>query len=164
MNPAKEKIITEIFEAFKNVTLEDGVGLLESEIIDDYGSDTQRKNARNQDEKSDWQKLVNSETLLKSYGSGGLSFFDDKGLRFHLPAYLLTVIQHPSADIGESLIFHLTDLSDYTLERLKILNQKQKTAILHFLKYVIKELETEYAYDLANLQNSIDQYWSKVDS
>lgn len=96
MNSAKEKIIKEIFEAFKNVTLEGGVGLLESEIIDDYGSDTQRKNARNQDEKLDWQKLVNSE--------------------------------------------------------------------IHFLKYVIKELETEYAYDLVNLQNSIDQYWSKADS
>jgi hypothetical protein len=136
-DPATEKkLISRLFEAFKGVQLEGGVSLHQTIYIDNYGDITKAEAlAIEKDETKDWKKLINSPQLLKVSGIGGISFFDAKGLRFHLPAYLCTAFEHPHADITGSLLFTLTCKSEYNDKRLSILNPIQKKCIGMVLQY-----------------------------
>jgi hypothetical protein len=142
----EQKLISLIFEAFKGVQLEDGVSLHKTIYIDNFGDITKAEAlAIEKDETKDWKKLINSPQLLEVTGIGGLSFFDAKGLRFHLPAYLCTAFEHPHADITESLLFTLTYKSEYTDKRLSILNPIQKKCIGTVLQY-FRTLDAFYTY------------------
>ena len=124
-----------ICEAFKDVYLEDGVSLHQTIVIDNYGSNAEMVEARLKDEKKDWQKLISKPELLNIHGIGGLSFFDAKGLRFHLPAYLSSVVINPDLEISDSLIFTLTHKSEYNDNRLSLLNPQMKHCIGVILSY-----------------------------
>ena len=159
-------LFTKIKEAFKNVELGNGVGLLETEVIDDYGTNAERQKARAKDEKYNWTKLIDNEYLKLFFGYGGLSFFDAEGLRFHLPAYMCTTLQNPELDITESLIHCLTNLEKFNRERFQLLNHQQKAVICEFLQYVLENnswntdvWETEF--DKPLIKTAIEDYWSK---
>ena len=124
-----------IREAFTDVYLEDGVSLHQTVVIDNYGSNAEMVQARLKDEKMDWQKLISKPELLNINGIGGLSFYDAKGLRFHLPAYLSSVVINPDLNISESLIFTLTHKSEYNDKRLSLLNPQMKHCISVILSY-----------------------------
>ena len=79
-----QKLLALIREAFTDVYLEDGVSLHQTVVIDNYGSNAEMVQARLKDEKMDWQKLISKPELLNINGIGGLSFYDAKGLRFHV--------------------------------------------------------------------------------
>jgi hypothetical protein len=139
-DPVKEQqLMALVFEAFDGVQLEGGVSLHKTIYEDNYGDITKAVAlAIEKDETKDWKKLINSPQLLKVVGIGGISFFDAKGLRFHLPAYLCTAFEHPYADITASLLFTLTHKSDYNDKRLSLLNPLQKKCIGEILLYFRK--------------------------
>ncbi|TDG36426.1 hypothetical protein EZJ43_07865 [Pedobacter changchengzhani] len=82
----KEDLVTQIQLAFADVKLEDGIGLWQAQGIDDYASEEEIVTLRAKDEKDNW-KLLPYEDL--SYCESSLSFFDAKGMRFHLPKFLI---------------------------------------------------------------------------
>lgn len=127
----KGMVIYQITNAFSNVKLGDGIGLWEAQAIDDYESKEEQKKARLKDEKEDWKKIP-IKTLIRCDSS--LSFFDADGMRFHLPAYILSSMNDSSMIVP---IFHLTYLSSYSKEQLSSLNNKQRKAIRTYLKWCL---------------------------
>ena len=86
-----DALIKIIRYAFLDVKLEEGIGLLQAQGIDDYESEDKCQKLRAQDELNDWGN-ISSEKLNKCYSS--LSFFDSKGMKFHLPAYMIADIKN----------------------------------------------------------------------
>ena len=74
----KQKLIQEIYKSFKDVKLEDGVGLWEGQGLDDYCTVEECKKLRERDEKDDWSRISVLD-LVKC--SSSLCFFDAKGMR-----------------------------------------------------------------------------------
>jgi len=160
----QRQLLESIEAAFANVQLGEGVSLHETEVLDMYGSDEERLAARSRDEQHDWRRLIHSPDLIEVCGIGGLSFYDPEGLRFHLPAYLSRVVTNPLEDqassVFESLIFTLTSLSDYQLERLSILNADQRHCCGDVLEYVRDVWAAEWDYDGTEINSAVKQYWS----
>ncbi len=164
MHDRRQQLLDHIGRAFAGVELGDGVSLHETQVIDAYGSDDECEAARAPDEKVDWRKLVADPDFPRICGSyGGMSFFDAAGLRFHLPACLSLAVTDPEGtnidvnDILGSLEFHLTDLSEYTLERLAILDPAQRACVREVLVY----LRDAGGIDGDQVDEAIAGYWSR---
>lgn len=84
--PGLQRAIDQIRESFRGVQLENGVGLLEANGLDDYADESELARLRNLDERTNWESL--KPELLSKYHSAPM-FFDSKGFHFHLPAYLI---------------------------------------------------------------------------
>ena len=84
--PRLDPLIREITEAFEEVHLGDGIGLLEADGLDDYASDAERVELRLRDEKTDWQR-IDPKMLNRYYVAP--TYFDSRGFVFHLPAFLI---------------------------------------------------------------------------
>ncbi|MEM9567181.1 MAG: DUF6714 family protein [Cyanobacteria bacterium P01_E01_bin.34] len=145
-----EELKTTIANAFKGVTLGDGIGLWEAQAIDDYETYVVRAEKRRGDQKFDWQEISHDE-LRRCYSS--LCFFDADGMRFHLPAFLLAEID------GEfdQLVFHLTDLDDYKREKLMSLNDSQKSAVVEFLEWCLES--DRYEYEHHSITATLKNFW-----
>lgn len=144
----------EIRDAFHGVRLGEGIGLWEGQAIDDYASDAERKKARDRDEKRQWQKLSATD-LNDCYSS--LSFFDADGMRFHLPAYMLLVI-----DGNENtglMIYSLIRIDDFAISKLSTLNQTQRACISHFLRWCMRQ--PIYEHDTELIQEALTDYWDR---
>ncbi|HMQ62540.1 MAG TPA: hypothetical protein PKE06_17815 [Flavilitoribacter sp.] len=152
-DPEKVKqLLSLISEAFSGVHLEDGVSLHKTIYLDNYGDISEEvARAIENDERHDWQKLVHDPEFLNVHGIGGISFFDAKGLRFHLPAYLTVAITHPVEEVTDSLLFTLTAKSDYNVNRLEILDASMKACIAEVLGYL--RTLPEFEFD-----------WKKIDA
>lgn len=163
----KEYVLQLIYEAFDQVTLEDGVSLHETIRIDDYGYTNETLESQiKADERNNWKKLIDDPDLAKIHGNGGLSFYDAKGLRFHLPAYLCLMIKNPGediADICDSLMFTLTHLEAYNRERFSILTPVQRKAVKVFLTYIRYNTGVStYEPGSKEIERAIREYWSSL--
>src|SRR5688572_15704193 len=132
MSDNAQLVIERIERAFLGVRLDDGVSLREADVIDNYGSEAERKKARDQDELEDWQRIP--EDLI-SHHYWCLSFFDAKGMRFHLPAYMRFALRHYKDSASASI-----DSTIYTLgyddDRYSLLTPPQRVAVRQFLKFM----------------------------
>lgn len=160
MDERRQRLLAAIDGAFCGVELGDGVSLHETVVIDGYGGFEKQQAARIPDEKKDWRKLIGDPELVRINGVGGLSFFDTAGLRFHLPAYLsLAVIDFDRQDareVLESLMFHLTNLSDYNLSRFSVLDNTQRQCVRDVLSF----LRDEYELEDVELDQAIAGFWA----
>lgn len=155
-----------IYAAFKGVILEDGIGLWEGQGLDDYATPQECYQLRTKDEKHDWSKI----TLEDMYRcSSSLSFFDAKGIRFHLPQFLLFALdvfeieEDKLYDDGKleacscpEVEFHLTSfmnyledksehgkqMLEYHTKRFSLLNMAQINCVIAFLEFRIEELKS----------------------
>ena len=142
------ELINEIQKVFKDVTLEDGIGLWQAQAIDDYEVGISGANARKKDEKLNWQHI--DKEHLNSCGSS-FSFFDPKGMKFHIPAYLILELKDES-DV--EVIYHLTN-SDYKL--FSLLNDDQKNVIKKLLYFIIDD--PNYEFEKPDIENSLMVFW-----
>src|SRR4051794_10279467 len=74
-----DTLIDEINAAFADVRLENGIGLRESNGIDDYAGPDELKRLRALDEKDDWRKI---SVQLLNFCNAASSFLDAKGVHF----------------------------------------------------------------------------------
>lgn len=149
------KIEQLIRDAFAGVTLEDGVGLLQGQAIDDYAGAEAQAAARSEDEKHDWTRIP--AHLLNSAHSS-LSFFDPKGMRFHLPAYLIADIK---GELHQDIVFHLTFVGHDGLSRFSLLNQKQRAAVRQYLLHHLAAIpEPNREFEKPMIDEAIINYWS----
>lgn len=153
MTLSKDNLISLITEAFKGVKLEDGIGLSEAEAMDNYANDKERSKCRENDEKNYWS-AISSEELNRNNCS--LSYFDAKGMRFHLPAFMLAEINR---EYRFNLLFTFTNRSEHTRKQFSLLNVQQRETVKLFLEY-ISELP-DYKFDKEEICEAINNYWSK---
>lgn len=153
----KEELVQSIYDVFKDVKLEDGIGVLEADKIDQhYKRDSPEcMKAYHEDEREDWTKLLS--TFFQDW-----AFMDDKGIRFHLPCFLLQDIDKKAPGDNPLISILTNSTSDFIVDKLSILNITQKAIVLNFLNYKIEECITEnndrdfIMYQ--NAKNNFEQY------
>ena len=150
MLPAELRRTIEL--AFADVTLGDGVGLWEAQAIDNYEGADERLRARNQDQKLDWKKITDAD-LIRCHIS--LSFFDENGMRFHLPAFML------SEEFQESmytfLLSYLIDMNDLVLSLFSSLTMGQRAAVRKYLIWCSNQKLYEDRKE--EIEISLKEYW-----
>jgi hypothetical protein len=139
--------------AFDGVKLEDGVGLTEGLEIDAYSSKEACAVARTSDEKNDWAAIP---CQLLDGAATSLSYFDAKGMRFHLPAYLIADLQgHLTQDIR----FHLVNNGRH--DRFSLLSAEQRSAVRKYLELQLELLPgPNLQFEQSAIRDSIINIWS----
>ena len=160
MEQTKDELISSIEAAFSGVKLGSGVSWREADVIDDYGSRSEREAARAQDEKEDWTKIP-FDLIGDLRYQAVLSFMDDEGLKFHLPAcliYFLKESNESDSAIIDSTLFTLMD--ERRIKNLKpLLDQAQQSCIINFLKWA-NDQEPHNSFIKKRLVKAIKEYWS----
>lgn len=170
----KEQLIQDINEAFQGVKLEDGIGLWEGQGLDDYATNEECRKLREQDEKDDWHKI----SLIDLYKcSSSLSFFDAKGMRFHLPQFLLfdlDVFEKKQDELyrqGKLEATHCPDIyftltynldSDYSVKRFSALNNEQIQCVIDYFYFKIEEREDYYREFGIKSQKEREDYYNEI--
>jgi Family of unknown function (DUF6714) len=148
----RESVVMEIREAFRGVTLGNGIGLYQAQGIDDYAGEEACEQYREQDEKQDWEQ-ISADDLNRCYSSP--CFFDAEGMRFHLPAFLIAEL---NGKLGVDPAFHLTQLDDYKKSKLVLLSQAQREAVRKFLLFIRDE--QRYAFYRPDVEWALANYWN----
>lgn len=123
-----DELIDLVRRAFADVKLEDGIGLRESDGIDDYAGPEELKRLRTTDEKNDWQKIPAD---LLNYCNAAPSFLDAKGMRFHTPAFIVLEL---NGEFNQDFIGRLID-GAYPTEFPKLLTHDQRAAIIECIRF-----------------------------
>ena len=172
----KLALIEEINIAFDGVSRENGVSLSEAWVIDNYGSDEERAEARKQDTETRWQD-VPDEAIAHSYSC--LGFLDEIGFRYYAPAYIVWFLRYIDIEDSDNPNYYSMSFDTllYALERIveshgsyriykfKLFTTKQAKAVANFLKFD-EERQDEYnaKYDL-DLDNharvALEKYWGQ---
>lgn len=149
---AMKDIQMQIETAFANVRLGDGIGLWEAQGIDDYKSLAERGALREKDEKSNWSN-ISAQDLNDCHSS--LGFFDAQGMRFHLPAFLITDLQ---GKYRFNLAGRLCKMND-ELHQFHLLNKAQREVVKAYLNWAASDPDDELQRDsiFTTLQKG---YWS----
>lgn len=143
----KSALIEEITAAFDGVSRENGVSLTEAWVIDNYGSMEERNDARKQDTEMRWQDVPDEQI---SSGDSCLSFMDEIGFHYYIPAYMVWYLHYMDAPDHESygsgntfdsLEHHLCLNNDLSLRKRSLANfsrftVEQSKAVSHFLQFI----------------------------
>ena len=124
-----DELIDLIRRAFADVEREDGIGLRESDGIDDYAGSEELKRLRATDEKHDWQNIPPD---LLNYCNAAPSFLDAKGMRFHTPAFLVSEL---NGEFNQDFIGRLIDGSYLAAEFPQLLTNDQRDAIIECIRF-----------------------------
>ncbi len=147
-----EIVANRIRAAFAGVKLGPGIGLLQGQGLDDYADDSTLNEYRSQDESDDWTR-IDIEKLNIYFDS--LSYMDEEGMRFHLPAYVLADLQ---GGLFQDLLFHLCFVSKNTQSRFDLLNTEQRDAIREFL--LLRSSDLDYSVQVPMIRKALEQYWA----
>ena len=155
-------LIKQITKAFEGVTRDGGVSLHEARAIDDYEGAQGRAKARKKDTDCRWQD-VPDEWIEYFYDV--FSFFDAKGFRYYLPAYMIWLLKNYRSSQSNSVDCTIYALSVYEgvddpYNRFRLLNAEQSKAVCSFLKFM-----ATYCADWVDAQaarRALNQYWGQV--
>ena len=142
-----------IRNAFRGVTLGDGVGLLEGLALDDYATEDIRRTARGRDEMESWESIA-SDHLNACHSS--LCFFDAQGMRFHLPAFLIADLR---GDYGMDLLFNLRYLSEHNGSQFALLNEAQRRVVRQYLQFCRQHPDS--ASECPAIDRALNDYWTE---
>lgn len=137
--------------AFHGVKLGDGIGLWEAQARDEYAPEKVQRSAREGDEKHEWTNIP-ADVLVRCESS--LHFFDADGMRFHLPAFLIAEVDSPS---DFSLVWWVTDSSEYGRSQFASLNREQRNAVAAFLHWCLEQEDDEFEQE--DIRKALDDYW-----
>jgi len=139
-------------EAFSGVTLGDGVGLLQAQGLDDYADEKTCAAYREKDEKHDWRAI--GLDAINRYSSS-LSFVDEEGMRFHLPAFLVAAMDGTYEFDLTYTLAHTAFASD----QFALLTPAQRQVVRGYLQFI--EQEEEHAHDRELIRGAMAGYWAK---
>jgi len=154
-------IIAAIEEAFASVS-RGAVTLHEAEVLDVYGTDAERRDARAQDPEQDWRDVPDPSIEACS---DALPHLDPVSWRFYLPAFMrlgLRRLMDPRGFTIDRAIYALDlgqdpSLFDYNLDRFRTLDSAQALVVRRFLELAARsEL---YCDDLVARQ-ALERHWS----
>jgi hypothetical protein len=153
MTDDEARVAELIRNAFRGVTLGEGVGLMQGQGLDDYEDDDVLMEYRAQDEKQDWTAIPVDKL---NYCHSSLSFFDAEGMRFHLPAFLLSDLA--GTFMTSSVIFHLTYEGDYARQKFSLLSEEQRAAVRAYL--MLRLDDPMYEFDHKRIRTALARDWS----
>jgi hypothetical protein len=163
----KNELITKIRTAFKDIKLEDGIGLWEGQGIDDYADEEEILKLRSKDERNNWDNISYEDI---AYASSSLSFFDAKGMRFCLPKFLIFNLLSDeifkekgfsSPDVIFTLGYNLND--EYQKARFSLFTKQQIETIIHFLEYKLEKIvSTDNEYYYVELNRTLNEWKLKL--
>jgi hypothetical protein len=140
------KLISDIEEAFKDTTRQDGVTLHEAFADDNYLSKEECLEARKLDTDTRWQDVP--DEVIKKIPSP-FTFLDGNGRRYYLPAYMRFGVKYPHHYATEMLIYILCPFtnspgqkSNWTVESLIQnfkFNKQQCRVVFDFLKNICED-------------------------
>ena len=151
MTDEEVRVAALIKNAFRDVTLGNGVGLLQGQGIDDYADKRTLAEFRSRDEKEDWSQIP-VEALTRCHSS--LSFFDAEGMRFHLPAFLIADLE---GTLGQEVTGHLTYLAHGLESRFNLLSSAQRAAVRELL--LLRHAETIFEFERRDIEKALEAYW-----
>jgi hypothetical protein len=155
----KEELIKEIEIAFKDVKLEDGVGIFEADEYDARANELVIQEARKKD-KSWWNEWKYIEDKYIKYYSDVMCFMDSKGIRWVLPAYMIFAIKNFEEgywSIDTTIYAIGRDALGY--DKLDLLTLEQKKVIAKFLQYILSVGEDFIDSDFA--KSALNKEWDK---
>lgn len=145
MTDDEERVASIVRDAFQGVVLGEGVGLWQAQGIDEYADAETLARFRARDEKLDWSAISNAD-LDRCQSS--LSFVDAEGMRFLLPAYLISELQRSVPVI----IFRLMGSKLFVK-----LNDLQRNAVR---EYLLLRLTSPYnGWEM--IESALDEYWAR---
>jgi hypothetical protein len=127
--PRADELIDLIRTAFAGIKLEDGIGLRESNGIDDYAGPEELSRLRATDEKDDWRNIPAD---LLGFCNAAPSFLDAKGMRFHTPAFLVADLK---GEFDQDFIGRLIDGSYIATDFPQLLTDNQREAIIQCIRF-----------------------------
>ncbi|MFM2096780.1 MAG: hypothetical protein RIS70_3904 [Planctomycetota bacterium] len=141
-NPSPQimALIEQIRDAFRDVRLGNGVSLREANVIDDYGTEAERADARRQDELDDWT-AVPDEQIDES--PDALHFLDNEGRHYYLPAFMVFALRYHgkrSSRSPETLLNQLGNV-EKTDELRSLISPRQCDAVVAFLDHMRAEAD-----------------------
>jgi hypothetical protein len=158
---------TEIREAFKGVTRQGGVSWSEAEVIDDYGSEDERAEARAKDTDKDWAELADDEKWDPGPGMGGWSFLDAIGFRYYLPAAMIRALtggEDTFSVFTMDSILHVTAQDTYRLAQTRLLDEPQRRCIARFVRFMLaREAAQGNDFEVKEWQRVYDDHWKYVE-
>jgi hypothetical protein len=152
MTEEQKRVTKLIRDAFRGVTLGDGVGLFQGQGLDEYADPQTVAAYRAQDQKQDWSGIPVAN-LNRCHTS--LSFFDAEGMRFHLPAYLIADLE---GTLYQDIVFYLTHFEIRGFSRFEKLSDLQRHAVREFLLLYLTSPDAEF--DGPMVEKALRQYWT----
>jgi hypothetical protein len=153
ISPARLAVCDVIADAFAGVQLDDGIGLEEARGLDDYADVRALARFRSADERDRWDNIPVEK--LHRYNDT-LGFFDAKGMRFHLPAFM---IAHLRGQISPGPVFHLSQLVDGFTAKFVALSPDQRQAVRSYL-LVLRD-DPIFAWDRPHIISALASYWTE---
>jgi hypothetical protein len=145
-----DELIEQIAAAFAGVTLGDGIGLWESDGIDDYRGADELRALRAKDEKMDWRRIPANDL---SHCNAAPSFLDARGLYFHTPAFMTAELR---GEFKQDFIGRLIYNSLTAPEFRDLLTPDQRHVIIACISFY-GSIE-HYSYDADVISNAILRY------
>ena len=145
-----DELIEQIAAAFAGVTLEDGIGLWESDGIDDYRGPDELRALRAKDEKIDWRRIP-AEHL--NHCNAAPSFLDARGLYFHTPAFMTAELR---GEFQQDFVGRLIYNSFSAPEFQELLTAAQRHAIIACISFYGSI--DHHAIDPTDISNAILRY------
>ena len=129
----EELLLEQIDSAFDGVILEDGIGLMTTELIDMYAPRETCDAIGPCEERTDWRRITPS--MIRACRDA-LVFTDPKGYRFLLPAWLTLDLrgQLETCDAMDYLPLVPENCGDYE-SRAILLNDPQLEAVMNYIEY-----------------------------
>jgi hypothetical protein len=160
MNQEHRSVIeSEIRAAFRGVVLGSGVSLRQAQIKDCYADDVQGgfDQLPPEEPADDWTKVQ-----LRNDNTDCIAHLDAEGLRYYLPALMLSVISdydHSSMRVIGT-IHSLDHRGPYGETRYMLLADRQRAVIAHFLQALprLVQLRSE---DAALVSRSLMGFWQR---
>jgi hypothetical protein len=138
-------LLDEIKRVFGKVQRGSGVTLHETSVIDANGSNEEREQARRKDTDCYWWE-VRDDWIERNVG---LTFFDDAGLRYYLPAYMCYFLRTGKEPWGLEFQLEKHDRID------QLFSVAEKTLIARFLDHV------RYQFEGLAPGETLDPFWRR---
>ena len=154
----REQLISEIKDAFRGVTLEDGVSLNMCKYKDSGGSAKKYLELAKNDERNDWTALLEGDLLTRFQVT--FSFTDGKGFRFYLPAYMIWSLrnfENSDAYIIDGTVSGIN--SEFRKDIKNLLSEQQLAVAEKFLEFAVtherfdSKIASENLEKLRNIKN-----------
>lgn len=143
----RREVIDDIASAFGGVSREDGTTLHEAIALDDSASDEEQRAARRLDVDMSWQDVPDADIWACN---SALSFVDEKGFRYYIPAFMTHALRHWEDDVDGYVLsactYHLLHESSKSLRKSEpaslaarySFTGAQSRAVARFLRFIIE--------------------------
>ena len=150
-----KNLADQITEAFKGVTLDDGMSLQEANYLD--APTAEGLQTRHLGERNSWEAVCSDQ--LRISGLGGFWHLDKLGLKFHLPAFMIADLQ---GKLECCLPYKLYNRSQQRDDLAGMLDPGQKDAVIAYLNLCLRW--DIYENEEPQIGDSLDTFWRRKDN